>query len=655
MENERNYAAFISYRHLPLDREAAIRIQKRIERFVVPKEYRSRVGGKKLGLCFRDEDELPASASLSESIKYALDHSRFLIVICTPQLQLSQWCMAEIQYFLATHDRNHILAVLVDGRPDQAFPDMLRFIRDAYGNILANVEPLAANISTPEHKINNKAFKKESLRLCAALLGCPFDALWQREHRARTNRFLMAMGAGLAVMTVFVGVVLMKNAQISDKNQELEEKNEEITQKNRELEKEMSSALVDAGLLKLQNHDLKAALQSGLDALESGDPEIYDHRAQRLLNDALMAYSAGQYKCDLLMVQTTDIEEICTSADGEIAFTADRVGNVRAVNVKDGTVLWEVFLNTSMAPKLYPIDNDRVLVKSPELLIALSMRNGSSIWSHEYDLANSFQAISDDGTRFAIMDRSLSAEDIAEQMTGEKEDDDSSMKKTYDMWLEVLDTATGEQVSLFSVPDDPYHTYFNYLDPLYNYCGDFSDDNTCLAAIVPTVQNGEQGSLLLYARQDGQEYGISCLATYNQMADMILGAEISDDKEYVYWALADNKALISVVSDRKKSAEEAKVNEIDYTMSSMTGIATDYVNTRRPYLPMLTSDRLVVLTSRATVYIIERSTGVLYFHLTLESPAASVTWLDEKNDTLEILTEDGHINFHSAAFGWRHK
>ena len=82
--DERSYAAFISYRHLPLDREAAIRIQKRIESFVVPREYRNRTGGKKLGLCFRDEDELPASASLSGSIKYALDHSKFLIVICTP-------------------------------------------------------------------------------------------------------------------------------------------------------------------------------------------------------------------------------------------------------------------------------------------------------------------------------------------------------------------------------------------------------------------------------------------------------------------------------------------------------------------------------------------------------------------------------------------
>ena len=39
-ENERNYVAFISYRHKPLDKEAAERIQKKIENYIVPKEFR---------------------------------------------------------------------------------------------------------------------------------------------------------------------------------------------------------------------------------------------------------------------------------------------------------------------------------------------------------------------------------------------------------------------------------------------------------------------------------------------------------------------------------------------------------------------------------------------------------------------------------------
>ena len=44
---EREYIAFISYRHRPLDKQAAERIQKSIENYVVPAEFRERVGGKK--------------------------------------------------------------------------------------------------------------------------------------------------------------------------------------------------------------------------------------------------------------------------------------------------------------------------------------------------------------------------------------------------------------------------------------------------------------------------------------------------------------------------------------------------------------------------------------------------------------------------------
>ncbi|MBO4288740.1 MAG: toll/interleukin-1 receptor domain-containing protein, partial [Lachnospiraceae bacterium] len=196
--DERSYVAFISYRHKELDREAAIRIQKKIENYIVPKEYREKVGGKKLGIVFRDEDELPASSSLSDSITYALDHTQYLIVICTPDLPQSKWCLQEVSYFLKTHDRDHVLAVLVDGTPEESFPEQLRFTYDAEGRQLAEVEPLAANIAGGNHSINKKTFSKEVVRLFAAIIGCPFDALWQRERRARTNRLIAAMGVGLS-------------------------------------------------------------------------------------------------------------------------------------------------------------------------------------------------------------------------------------------------------------------------------------------------------------------------------------------------------------------------------------------------------------------------------------------------------------------------
>ena len=84
MEAQRNFKAFISYRHCPLDMVVAEETQELIERYRIPKEYR-KDGKKELGFVFRDVSELPLCSNLSDDIYAALDHSEFLIVICTPE------------------------------------------------------------------------------------------------------------------------------------------------------------------------------------------------------------------------------------------------------------------------------------------------------------------------------------------------------------------------------------------------------------------------------------------------------------------------------------------------------------------------------------------------------------------------------------------
>lgn len=54
----RNYAAFISYRHAPLDSAAAKMIHTLIERYRIPRKLR-RSGQKRFGYVFRDQEELP--------------------------------------------------------------------------------------------------------------------------------------------------------------------------------------------------------------------------------------------------------------------------------------------------------------------------------------------------------------------------------------------------------------------------------------------------------------------------------------------------------------------------------------------------------------------------------------------------------------------
>ena len=365
---ERNYIAFISYRHKPLDKEAAERIQRSIESYTVPKELRARFGASKLGLVFRDEDELPAASSLSDSITYALDHTQYLIVICTPDLPKSRWCEQEIRYFLQTHDRAHLLAVLVDGEPEQSFsPWMLHEFDDA-GNILRDTEPLAANIAGANHTIDRRA-----------------------------NRLMALTGVAAALMAIFLGTVLVKNRQITKQNEQITAQNEQIlgqnekitaqneqiTARNDDLQTQMSSILVTSGLAQQKDYAVKDALQSALQAMQ-GEPRYWDPRVEKLLCDGLSAYQWKQKVTEVLYELPLDVVDLAADDTGGRALLADSTGVVRCINVEDGALLWEspswqtgqemgsADTRLSMQP-----DAGLVLVKNSGNVCALRLEDGS--------------------------------------------------------------------------------------------------------------------------------------------------------------------------------------------------------------------------------------------------------------------------------------
>ena len=94
------YNAFISYKHAPLDNKIAAAIQRDLERYVIPRRIRRETGMKKIERIFRDQAELPITSDLDDNIGYALEHSDYLIVICSESTRLSTWVPREIEYFL---------------------------------------------------------------------------------------------------------------------------------------------------------------------------------------------------------------------------------------------------------------------------------------------------------------------------------------------------------------------------------------------------------------------------------------------------------------------------------------------------------------------------------------------------------------------------
>lgn len=193
-------------------------MQRAIEEYRLPRhvaQMRQAPHSAKLGKCFRDEDELAASHSLPDSIREALAASRTLIVICSPETQESSWVRREIEMFEQFHGRERIICVLAAGSSEESIPPILktRMAPDANG-IMREMpaEPLAADLR-PEAKAKRKA---ELLRIIAAVAGCSYDDLRQRE-RVRKRKRIASIAASIVAILGIIGALIL---QASTANQE---------------------------------------------------------------------------------------------------------------------------------------------------------------------------------------------------------------------------------------------------------------------------------------------------------------------------------------------------------------------------------------------------------------------------------------------------
>ena len=195
------YDAFISYRHGGLDGRVAEKLHKMLESYRVPEAIAKRTGKKKLARVFRDREELPTSANLSDSINEALESSEFMLLICSRRTCESLWVMREVERFGQLHGKDKIITLLIDGEPDESFPHGLR--EREVGGETVFVEPLAADIRAETAKGSLKLLKEEKLRLLAPILGCAFDDLRRRHRRRRLQRAAAVIAAAFAFAISF--------------------------------------------------------------------------------------------------------------------------------------------------------------------------------------------------------------------------------------------------------------------------------------------------------------------------------------------------------------------------------------------------------------------------------------------------------------------
>ena len=136
------YDIFISYKHEELDKAVAARLQRKLEQYKIPREIKLKIGKKKIERVFRDEEELSISSDLGKEIEGQLKESEYLLLVCSKKTKDSPWVLREIETFLKYQDIDHVLPVLIEGEPEEVFPEI----------ILQYGEPLAVDLRDTSKK-----------------------------------------------------------------------------------------------------------------------------------------------------------------------------------------------------------------------------------------------------------------------------------------------------------------------------------------------------------------------------------------------------------------------------------------------------------------------------------------------------------------------
>lgn len=348
------YDAFISYRHTELDIFAAEILHKQLEAFRLPgKIAKKKQGGRThIDRVFRDKDELPLTSNLEDPIMVALQESEYLIVICSPRLRESLWCKKEIETFISLHGREKVLAVLIEGEPNQSFPDALLYIEEKVEKpdgtceiVRKPAEPLAADIRGKDKHAMKKAMRTEILRLLAPMFGLNFDDLRQRHRERRMKRILAAAVIGGSICLSFGAVSTVMALRIQNQKEQIEAQNEEIQNQNQSLLLNQAVNLSDEAMRQLDEGDRIGAINTAVEAVTAyeGIDMPYTPEAQLALTESLHAYDSGSYIKPCFQLDTSGvIDFMILSPDRKILLTYDRTGCITLWDVITGDILSEI-------------------------------------------------------------------------------------------------------------------------------------------------------------------------------------------------------------------------------------------------------------------------------------------------------------------------
>lgn len=226
-----SYDAFISYGH-GADPDVAREVQRTLWRLGKP-WYRRRAL-----LVFRDQTNLTANPDLWGTIQQALERSRWLVVLCTPEAAVSEWVNKEIQHWRDIRGDERIILVVAGGafRWDRGcFDGDSSAIPPALAGAFRS-EPLLADLreaidaTTPSER--QARFRDKLAEVSATIQGRSKDDLIGDDLREHRRAMRLAVGAValllvLALTASGAGILALANASQADSQRRAAEASEE--------------------------------------------------------------------------------------------------------------------------------------------------------------------------------------------------------------------------------------------------------------------------------------------------------------------------------------------------------------------------------------------------------------------------------------------
>jgi hypothetical protein len=208
---ERGYDAFISYSHR-LDAAIAARLQAELQRFAKP-WYQMRALR-----VFRDQTSLAASPHLWTTIEQALDSSRWLILMASPESAQSPWVAKEISWWRAHRPASHILIAVTDGdlvwdasAGDLDWAASTALSKEALGHAFGQeprwVDVRWARAQAGQLRPADPRFQDAVADLAATIRELPKDSLIG-EHIRQRRRTIRSLVAGLAALVVLLAAAV---------------------------------------------------------------------------------------------------------------------------------------------------------------------------------------------------------------------------------------------------------------------------------------------------------------------------------------------------------------------------------------------------------------------------------------------------------------